>query len=188
MALHNFNGGYAGLSKTETGAVNFCYLASYGSFQRERNIEDFNTNVISKNPILKEFLSNATPIFEEPLTIAQISFHQKKSVQNHILMCGDSAGLIHPLCGNGMAMAIHSAKLASELICDYLAGNNQNLPKLERDYQQLWSHTFGRRLWIGRQLQSILLNPNKASMALKLAIKSPILLRHLIKRTHGKEI
>jgi 2-polyprenyl-6-methoxyphenol hydroxylase-like FAD-dependent oxidoreductase len=25
-------------------------------------------------------------------------------------MIGDTAGLIHPLCGNGMAMAIHSAK------------------------------------------------------------------------------
>jgi flavin-dependent dehydrogenase len=28
-----------------------------------------------------------------------------------MLMIGDTAGLIHPLCGNGMAMAIHSAKL-----------------------------------------------------------------------------
>jgi hypothetical protein len=26
-------------------------------------------------------------------------------------MIGDTAGLIHPLCGNGMAMAIHSAKI-----------------------------------------------------------------------------
>jgi flavin-dependent dehydrogenase len=30
-------------------------------------------------------------------------------------MIGDTAGLIHPLCGNGMAMAIHSAKLAAEI-------------------------------------------------------------------------
>ena len=188
VALHNFNGGYAGLSKTETGAVNFCYLASYASFQLERNIEDFNTNVISKNPFLSEFLRKAVPIFEEPLTIAQISFHQKKAVYNHILMCGDSAGLIHPLCGNGMAMAIHSAKIASELICDYLATKDQNLPKLEYEYQRLWNHNFGRRLWTGRQLQSILLNPNRASMAMKVAMKSPSLLRQLIKRTHGKEL
>jgi flavin-dependent dehydrogenase len=31
-------------------------------------------------------------------------------------MIGDTAGLIHPLCGNGMAMAIHSAKIVSKLI------------------------------------------------------------------------
>jgi 2-polyprenyl-6-methoxyphenol hydroxylase-like FAD-dependent oxidoreductase len=30
-------------------------------------------------------------------------------------MIGDTAGLIHPLCGNGMAMAIHSAKIVSKL-------------------------------------------------------------------------
>lgn len=37
-----------------------------------------------------------------------------------MLMIGDTAGLIHPLCGNGMAMAIHSAKIASELCVLYL--------------------------------------------------------------------
>ncbi|MDB4293633.1 FAD-dependent oxidoreductase, partial [Maribacter sp.] len=34
VALHNFNGGYGGLSKTEKGSVNFCYLASYQSFKK----------------------------------------------------------------------------------------------------------------------------------------------------------
>jgi len=45
------------------------------------------------------------------------------------LMIGDTAGLIHPLCGNGMAMAIHSAKIASELIGDFYANRikSQNL-------------------------------------------------------------
>jgi 2-polyprenyl-6-methoxyphenol hydroxylase-like FAD-dependent oxidoreductase len=28
-----------------------------------------------------------------------------------MLMIGDTAGLIHPLCGNGMAMAIHAKLL-----------------------------------------------------------------------------
>jgi flavin-dependent dehydrogenase len=40
-----------------------------------------------------------------------VSFEEKKNVEDHMLMIGDTAGLIHPLCGNGMAMAIHSAKL-----------------------------------------------------------------------------
>jgi len=124
VALHNFKGGYGGLSKTETGAVNFCYLASYKSFQKEKNVNTFNENVVAKNPFLGNFLEKASPIFDEPLTIAQISFEQKKSVENHIIMCGDTAGLIHPLCGNGMAMAIHSAKIASERIHDYLKNTN----------------------------------------------------------------
>lgn len=188
VALHNFNGGYGGLSKTETGAVNFCYLASYESFKKEKNITSFNKNVVAKNSFLEEFLEKSKPIFNEPFTIAQISFEPKTAVENHILMCGDTAGLIHPLCGNGMAMAIHSAMIASELICDYLKSKDRNRRRLESEYQKLWSKAFNRRLWTGRQLQSILLNKTMSGVAINLAIQSPLLLNKLIKSTHGKII
>ncbi len=186
VALHNFEGGYAGLSKTETGAVNFCYLASYKSFQQEKNIQNFNSNVIAQNPFLREFLQQAKPIFDEPISIAQVSFHKKRAVENHILMCGDTAGLIHPLCGNGMAMAIHAAKIASELILDYLESKERNRFQLEHKYQQLWNNTFSKRLWTGRQLQSILLNRTMSNLALNMAIRTPTLLQNLIRNTHGK--
>jgi flavin-dependent dehydrogenase len=188
VALHNFRGGYGGLSKTETGAVNFCYLASYASFQKLKNVSDFNQNVVAKNPFLNEFLSKATPIFEEPLTIAQISFEQKKSVENHILMCGDTAGVIHPLCGNGMAMAIHSAKIASEHICNYFDDNTRNRHQLEMAYEKEWRKTFKKRLWMGRQLQSLLLNEEMSNLALSAVTTSPTFLRKLIQQTHGKPI
>jgi len=188
VALHNFRGGYGGLSKTETGAVNFCYLASYKSFQKEKNVSNFNENVVAKNPFLYDFLKNASPIFEEPLTIAQISFEQKKSVENHILMCGDTAGLIHPLCGNGMAMAIHSAKIASELIHRYLIDKDYTRQVLEMNYEKDWNATFKSRLWMGRQLQSLLLNEEMSNWALKAVTTCPPLLRKLIKTTHGNPI
>ncbi len=188
VALHNFQGGYGGLSKTETGAVNFCYLASYASFQKEKSIDSFNANVVSKNPFLREFLKTAIPIFEEPLTIAQISFHPKKAVENHILMCGDTAGLIHPLCGNGMAMAIHSAKIAADLIADFLKKDNQQRAQLENDYQMQWNTHFKRRVWMGRRLQSLLLHPRMSAIALSAMITQPGLLQKLIKSTHGKLI
>lgn len=188
VALHNFKGGYGGLSKTETGAVNFCYLASYASFQKEKNIDNFNTNVVSQNPFLREFLKQAIPAFEEPMTIAQISFHPKKAVEKHVLMCGDTAGLIHPLCGNGMAMAIHSAKIAAELMNNFLKNENQKRAQLENDYQNQWNQHFGRRLWMGRRLQSLLLNPMLSNIALSTMVTQPRLLQKLIKSTHGKPI
>jgi len=188
VALHSFNGGYAGLSKTETGAVNFCYLTSYESFRKEKNVSNFNERIVAKNPFLNDFLEKATPIFDEPLTIAQISFEQKKSVENRILMCGDTAGLIHPLCGNGMAMAIHSAKMASEHIHRYFKNKTYTRKQLEWDYAKSWNTTFKHRLWIGRQLQSLLLNQKVSNLALKAVTTSPSLLRKLIKTTHGKPI
>lgn len=49
-------------------------------------------------------------------------------------MIGDTAGLIHPLCGNGMAMAIHSAKIVSELVHKYSTGEIKSRNKLEEKY------------------------------------------------------
>lgn len=188
VALHNFKGGYGGLSKVESGAVNFCYLANYAAFQKEKNVENFNEKVVADNPFLASFLKNAEPLFSEPLTIAQISFNPKKSMESHVLMCGDTAGLIHPLCGNGMSMAIHAAKIASELIHKFLENKRYKRVQLERDYQNEWDRTFRQRLWVGRRLQSVLLNEKMSNVALSAAVKSPSLLRSLIERTHGKPI
>ncbi|MFH6603925.1 NAD(P)/FAD-dependent oxidoreductase [Maribacter algicola] len=188
VALHNFNGGYAGLSKTETGAVNFCYLTSYKSFQKERNITSFNEKVVAQNPVLNTFLKKAKPIFDEPLSIAQISFEQKKAAEDHVIMCGDSAGLIHPLCGNGMAMAVHSAKIASELIDKYINENGYDRQKFEKMYTLQWNEAFKKRLWAGRQLQSLLLNKGVSKLGMSLIVGAPGLLSRVIRATHGQPI
>tara|TARA_R110002050_G_scaffold56512_1_gene127031 strand:+ start:131952 stop:133091 length:1140 start_codon:yes stop_codon:yes gene_type:complete len=188
VALHNFRGGYGGLSKTETGVVNFSYLVNYKSFKSEKDMQHFNKKVVSENPFLRAFLKEAIPIFEQPLSIAQISFQQKEAVEQHMLMCGDSAGLIHPLCGNGMAMAIHSAKIASELLTTYLSAPEPNRKLLEATYKKQWNKAFKHRLWIGRKLQWLLLHDKLSNITMKLVSKSPKLLQLLIKQTHGKPI
>jgi len=85
--------------------------------------------VVFKNEALKAIFKNSEPQFEKPLTISQISFQTKNPIENHIIMCGDTAGMIHPLCGNGMGMAIRSAQLASNLIIDYLQGKIESRSK-----------------------------------------------------------
>ncbi len=188
VALHNFKGGYGGLSKTESGAINFCYLVHYDSFKEVKDIQDFNIKIVSENPFLKSFLNEAIPQFEQPLSIAQISFQKKDAVVNHILMCGDTAGLIHPLCGNGMAMAIHSAKIASELLCRFFDDENRDRDTLEKSYSKQWKNAFSYRLWIGRRLQWVLLHDSLSNILIRLVTTSPFLLRNLIKQTHGKPV
>jgi len=188
VSLHNFHGGYCGLSKTETGAVNVCYLATYKSFKKHKNPEDYKTKVLSQNKHLSKFFHNATPIFPQELTIAQISFEKKSLIHNHILMVGDAAGLIHPLCGNGMAMAIHSAKLVSESILKFSSLPTFNRELMENDYKKKWNQTFRSRLRIGRVLQKIFLNPRLSEISQATLNVFPSLLPEIIKRTHGKPI
>lgn len=188
VSLHNFKGGYCGLSKTETGAVNVCYLTTYKSFKEYKNPEDFKKAVLTKNPHLDGFFKISSPLFARDLTIAQISFDKKKQVVEHVLMIGDAAGLIHPLCGNGMAMAIHSAKLASESILENFNKGFFNRKIIERTYIKIWKKNFNSRLRMGRILQRILLDPRIAGISQKIIYIFPSLLPAIIQRTHGKII
>jgi flavin-dependent dehydrogenase len=186
VGLFAFSGGYAGLSKTESGAVNLCYLASYRSFRHYGSIEKFNAGILVRNPFLEGFLSEARMLFSKPLSIAQIPFKKKSAVEQGILMCGDTAGLIYPLCGNGMAMAIHSGRMAAELIAKYGVSGDKNGAKLEKAYRQRWNAAFSRRLAYGRTLQALLLDKNLSALSMAAVTRSPWLLNLLIKGTHGK--
>jgi flavin-dependent dehydrogenase len=184
VALHNFKGGYCGLSKTESGSVNACYLATISSFKKHGTIEKFQKKVLSENKHLKNFFEHAEMKFDKPLTISQISFEEKAPVENHIFMLGDSAGLIHPLSGNGMAMAIHSAKIFSEL---FLL-NKEDRVALERAYSKVWKKTFSNRLTIGRAIQKLLLNRYTSVLSYKLVRIFPSLIPFIIKKTHGSPL
>lgn len=188
VGLHNFKGGYCGVSKVEKNAINICYLADYETFKKYKNIEDYQKEVVFQNPILKLLFENSSLLFDKPLTISQICFEKKTAVENHILMIGDTAGLIHPMCGNGMAMAMHSAKIVSELVNDYFVNESQTRTELENKYIQEWNHNFQNRLKTGRFLSLLLQNQKIAVVLMQLLVKFPMILSKIIERTHGKPI
>ncbi len=187
VGLHHFKGGYCGVSKIENDNVNICYLANYESFKKFKTIQEFQNKIVCQNPNMKIIFEKAEIQFEKPLSISQISFDEKKCVENHILMIGDTAGLIHPLCGNGMAMAIHSAKLASETVIDFLE-NKISRMEMENIYSEKWNHNFKNRLKVGRMLGNLLQKEKLSIFVLKLLIIFSFLLPMIIKKTHGKEI
>ena len=188
VGLHNFKGGYCGVSKVENDTINICYLADYKTFKKYKNIDDYQENVVFKNPHLKSVFSHSKLLFQKPLTISQVSFEKKQAVENHILMIGDTAGLIHPLCGNGMAMAIHSAKIVSELVIQYYNDQIKTRNELENKYIEQWNFNFEGRLKMGRLLSSILQKPKLSSILMRILIAFPLLLPLIIKKTHGKPI
>jgi menaquinone-9 beta-reductase len=188
VGLHNFEGGYCGVSKVENNTINICYLSDYKTFKQHKNIEDYQKKIVSQNPFLKEILENSTLLFEKPLTISQISFEEKKAVENHILMIGDTAGLIHPLCGNGMAMAIHSAKIVSELIEKFIKNEINSRKELEKEYQKQWDFNFKKRLKTGKLLSNLLQKPKLSEVLMRILVIFPFLLSVIIKKTHGKTI
>ena len=114
IALHNFKNGYCGIVKIEDDKYNLCYLTTADNLQKsDGDIKRMEHTILSQNPHLKKIFAENKILSETPLTISQISFDKKSQVENHVLMIGDAAGMITPLCGNGMSMALHGSKLAS---------------------------------------------------------------------------
>ncbi len=187
IALHNFQDGYCGLSKVEGDQYCLCYLTTAQNLKENNNsIKEMEKNILYKNPFLKTIFSEAEFLFKEPVAISQISFDKKSQVENHVLMIGDSAGMITPLCGNGMSMAFHSSKIASEIIKSFLAGNISR-KKMEHEYIIEWKKNFESRLNTGRMIQKLFGKTRMTNFFIGAIKHFPFLINKMIKATHGKE-
>jgi len=186
VGLYNFQAGYCGVSQVENGLVNLCYLTTRQQLKQSGgNIEAMQQQVLSRNPELGDLLRQARPAFPKPLVINEISFSPKPPVEHHILMAGDAAGLITPLCGNGMAMAIQGGKLAAEHCLAFLSGRLTR-EQMERRYARAWREQFGRRLWVGRQIQALFQHEWLAEASIQAMRTLPGPARWVIRQTHGQ--
>ncbi len=102
-------------------------------------------------------------------------------------MCGDSAGMIHPLCGNGMSMAIQGAKMASELLIQYFE-HGLSRSDVENIYEKQWNRAFKLRLETGRLLARLFTMKSLALHIMNSLKNFPGLVRRIISMTHGKLI
>jgi len=185
--LHNFAGGYCGLSKVESDHINVCYITDYNSFKKYKNIETFQNEVMSQNAYLKKAFQKYKMVFDKPLTISQISFEHKQAVYKHILMCGDSAGMIHPLAGNGMSMAIRAAEMSSKLISEAIKGTINSREQLEEEYHRMWNKEFKKRLNAGHILSKLFRITFLSDIVITFIKIFPFLLPIIIKQTHGRQ-
>ncbi|OEK07061.1 NAD(P)/FAD-dependent oxidoreductase [Roseivirga misakiensis] len=186
IALHNFKSGYCGISAIEEDKFNLCYLGSREMLRKYGSVEAMEEGLVKQNPYLKHIYENSEFLFEKPEVINAFSFAPKKTVEQHILMSGDTAGLITPLCGNGMAMAIHSAKILSDAIEKHFKGDNLNRALLEKEYTQKWQSTFSKRLRVGRNTQKLFGSTITSEVAVWLMKNSKAFAYQIMKNTHGQ--
>lgn len=186
IALHNFENGYCGISQIEERKYCLCYLTTAVNLQKSNNsIEQMEKNILCKNPQLKKIFTEAEFLYESPITISQISFEQKQQLEHHVLMIGDAAGMITPLCGNGMSMAMHGSKLAFELVNAFLQ-QQITREQMEEFYSRNWQQQFGKRLKTGRLIQSLFGKTSITNLFINSVKTLPFLAKPLIRLTHGQ--
>ncbi|MEJ7779115.1 MAG: NAD(P)/FAD-dependent oxidoreductase [Daejeonella sp.] len=186
IRLDNFQGGYSGVCKIEGDKFNLCYLSETANLKKYKDISEMEERVLHKNPYLKHLFENSEFINKIPEVINEISFERKTLVEDHLLFCGDSAGMITPLCGNGMAIAFHSAKILAENIIAF--GSNKIIDRagLEQNYEHEWTRHFALRLKTGRMIQRLFGNSLISDLSIQTLNRSPSLTKFMVERTHGK--
>jgi menaquinone-9 beta-reductase len=186
IALHNFENGYCGISAVEEGKYCLCYLTTAENLKKNNHsIKEMEKNVLFQNPHLKKIFSMARFERADPVTISQISFEKKGLLENHVLMIGDAGGMITPLCGNGMSMALHGSKIAAGVLIPFLKGE-MSRDEMEKKYIQSWNEKFAGRLRTGRMIQSLFGKPAITNVFLSVMKPFPSIISKLIRQTHGE--
>jgi flavin-dependent dehydrogenase len=182
VELHPFRGGYCGLVRIENGLTNACLLADY-DIVAGRSPAALWQWLLTECPTLSTRMRNAETAMPW-LSTANITFGRTQPVQNDILCCGDAAGFIHPLTGDGMAMAARSGELAAVIL---VAALKHGLKKddIFSLYTAAWQREFAGRLRWATRLQPLLTSPLGCALAIGLLKHTPHLARQAVALTRG---
>ena len=156
VEVYLFAGGYVGINPVEAGAANVCLLASYDAFAKaERNPAAMFAAIARQNDAFGERLAGARLLEETLCTVGAVDTGRPSRPWNGVACLGDTATMIPPLCGDGMAMALQSAALCIPYADAYLR-NEIDLSAWQSGYAQAWHAAFDGRLRTGRALQAML--------------------------------
>jgi flavin-dependent dehydrogenase len=183
VELYAFGGGYCGVAPIEGGRVNVCGLATRRAFARAgSSIDGLLDGAMRENPSLGNRLSGLRRLESRYLTAASMSFRRRCPVTSSCLSLGDAAGLIAPLSGDGIGMALSSAALAEEWLASFLQGRINRRAMLA-GYGASWRRAFERRLVLASGLQRLLLHPRRSAWALRICRALPPLTGWLVRHT-----
>ncbi len=186
IELHNFKNGYCGVSKVDRDLYCLCYLSdSRNLLENGNQINTMEENVLHKNPFLKSYFTESEFVTADPLVISNIQFSKKQTHTNSLLLLGDAAGSISPLCGNGMSIGMRASKLLATEIQIYFNGHRSKM-ELNKNYDTAWNKAFNTRIKAGSYIQRFFGKRIATHIALKLLNYTPLLTQKVISLTHGQ--
>ena len=183
--LYLFRGGYVGINPVEGNAVNVCALIDYATFAAAgKAVIPSIQAMIGWNRALGARLAGATPLPATACAVAPVDTLRRPRPWDGVACVGDTAAMIPPLCGDGMAMALRSAELCAPLAAAFLRGQC-SLGAWAHDYGTQWHREFDQRLWLGQTLQRALGTAYLGSGLLWLGRLVPPLASYFVNATRG---
>ena len=159
VELYLFPGGYVGINPVEGGRANVCVLITYAAFQAAgKSLPCVLEIVAARHPTFARRLHGACAVAESECAVAPVDTQRQPApwdADSAVACLGDTAAMIPPLAGDGMAMALRSAELCLNPADAYLDGN-LSLKGWEEEYGRAWRREFVGRLRLGQSLQGAL--------------------------------
>jgi len=182
IELYSFDRGYLGVSEIENGQTNICGLVHASRLAGHKGRwESFVDEIRRQEPKLERMYSRYEPVQDGFLSSDPVVFRARSAVENGIFMVGDASGVIDPLTGSGMTMAIQSALLAAPFVLKTLAGRRA---ESEREYRRRHHDFFASRIRWSRRVAFLLSRPALLDASLS-AAGTPAFGRYLLRQTRG---
>jgi flavin-dependent dehydrogenase len=109
-----FRGGYAGLEPVEDGRANLCLLVRRSRYAAlGQSWEALMAAIRTDDEMLAERLDGARPAWDKPLAVFSIPYGHVRRNGDGLWRLGDQAAVIPSFSGDGMSIALHSARLAA---------------------------------------------------------------------------
>lgn len=114
VELFLFPGGYAGLEPAENGILNLCLLVERRRFTGlGSRFEALLAALLGQFPRLRALLEGAHAP-SKPLAVGAVPYGFVQRRGDGLWRLGDQAAVIPSFCGDGMAIALHSARMAAD--------------------------------------------------------------------------
>ena len=179
VALYLFPGGYCGLSRVEGGRVHLAGIVDDATHRAmPHGWEAVLAHARASNVALDRALDGLVPASDfrgaGPVYLAA-----KPPVERGVLMVGDSAGVLDPFSGQGIACALSSGILAARTLEAALAGAVP-LSRAARAYADAWKRRFRSRFGWSAVFRALVLRARFAESAARWA--GPRLVRSALQR------
>src|SRR6202041_592681 len=115
-----YPGGYGGIQPVERGIANLCCVVQQRHLPRAgHRLENFLAKMQRDCPPLAMRLAGAEPLLAKPIAITHIPYgYVRRTTENGLYCIGDQAAVIPSFTGDGISIALHTARCA---VAAYLA-------------------------------------------------------------------
>jgi len=188
VALHAFDGGYIGVAPVGDERVNLCLVAHHGAAGAlaPGGARGALATFVARVPALGALWERAEIVPASLCATSGLRFGIVHPTHGDVLLLGDAAAQPHPASGDGMAMALRSARLAAAFVLAALDGR-MPADRVAAAYARAWRREFTARLRWARLVHTALARPRLLGPTLVGLACEPHLLAMLLARTRGAQ-